>query len=255
MNEALVAILEAYPQGAETDVLRRHSGLPLAQAEALIEQGIAEGELERWPFWPVRIRATGRNAPPFLRELAELRRAAIPELERIAAVSGWPATLHLLVNGAHAVIERYPADGDPDEIAREQSRYATPRSLRSGATALAIVAAMPEPERSALIETCGLKDRRVLLDTVREQGYCLSRGAEVKGSQILSAPLSAPDGFPYGALCTYGFADRLPDGFAEKAAAAMTRGANRVSQSVSLPTVARRARDFVDSMISEAMQT
>jgi len=255
MNEVIFAILEAHPPGADRDLLCRHSGLSLVEVEALIEQGIAERELERWPFWPVRIRSTGRNAPPFLRELADLRRAAMPELERIAAVSGWPATLHLLVDGAHAVIERFPAHGDPEAIAREQARYATPRSLRGGATALAIVAAMPEPARSALIGTYELEDRRDLLDTVREQRYCLSRGAEVKGGQILSAPLSGPDGLPYGALCTYGFADRLPDGFATEVAAAITLSAVRLSQSVSIPVVARRARALVEEMIREATPT
>jgi hypothetical protein len=255
MNEAIVAIFEAHPPGVEMDSLRGLSGLPVAELEAQIAQGIADGELERWPFWAARIRSTGRNAPPFLRELADLRQAALPELEQIAAVSGWPATLHLLVENAHAVIERFPADGDPDAIAREQSRYATPRSLRSGATAMAIIAAMPEPTRSALIETYELEDRRELLDRVREQGYCLSQGADVKGGQILSAPLCGPDGFPYGALCTYGFADRLPEGFAEKATAAITLSAVRVSQSVSLPVITERARTLVDNMIKEATPT
>jgi DNA-binding IclR family transcriptional regulator len=254
-RRALFAIFEAHPPGAEIELLCRHLGLPLAEVEALIDQGMANGELERWPFWPARVRSTGRNAPPFLRDLAELRRAAMPELKRIAEVSGWPATLHLLVDGAHAVVERFPADGDPEEIAREQSRYASPRSLRSGATALAIVAAMPEPARSALIEAYGLEDRGGLLDTVREQGYCLSQGAEVKGAQILSAPLFARDGIPYGALCTYGFADRLPESFEEEAAAAIVRGSVQVSQSVSLPVVARRARALVEGMVREATPT
>ena len=145
MSEAIFATLEENPPGVEMELLCHHLGLPFVEAEALIEQGMVKEELERWPFWPDRIRSTGRNAPPFLQNLAELRRAAMPELERIAEVSSWPATLHLLVDGAHVVIERFPPEGDPEEISLEQSRYAAPRSLRGGATALAIVSAMPEP--------------------------------------------------------------------------------------------------------------
>lgn len=251
MTGRLFNILENYPAGVELPFLSARPELVSDPVDRLVSEGLREGVLEHWPFWPGRIRATGKDATPYLCDLARLRKLAWPVLERISAASGWPATLHVLVPGAHNVVERFPWTGDAEEIAREQSRYATPRSLREGGTAMAIVANISEPDRMRVAARLGIADRRSLFDEILAQGYCLRGGADVRGGWILSAALMSAQGVPFGALCTYGFAPALPDNFAADVGGLICESATRLSRQSGEGPVARRARAIVDALAQE----
>ncbi|MBL8552489.1 MAG: hypothetical protein JNJ73_21055 [Hyphomonadaceae bacterium] len=246
--EKILHVLERRVAGGSASELAEELGESAERISAATAEGIGDEILEHWPFWPERIRATARATSPFLRDLADLRGRALPFLERMSAASGWPATLHLLVPGAHAVVERFPGHGDAEEIAREQARYATPRSLRSGATAMAIVAHLADAPRAALLDRLELSDRAPQLAEIRAQGYCLSRGVDVTSGWILSAPLRAPDGVPYGALCTYGVAGELDEGFAKRATETVLACAIELSKLVRAEAVELRARAIIAEM-------
>jgi DNA-binding IclR family transcriptional regulator len=187
-----------------------------------------------------------------LRELAELRRDALTCLERINEVSRWPATLHLVVPGAHSVVERFPWHGDLEAIAREQARYATPRPLTGGATALAIVAHLPEATRAALAkQRQPSEDRAELLAAIRTQGYCLRPAQQMADSWVLSGPVRAADGMPYGALCTYGIAATVPERFIARSAAILCAAAAELSQRAACSVLVQRARTVFRDMAGD----
>jgi DNA-binding IclR family transcriptional regulator len=242
MLARILAMLEEQVSGADLETVRAATGEAPDRVLATVESALADGILERWPFWPQRIRATGLAASVFLRELAELRRDALTCLERISEVSRWPATLHLVVPGAHAVVERFPWHGDLEAIAREQARYATPRPLTQGATALAIVAHLPEVTRAALAKRREApEDPAELLAVIRHQGYCLRPAQQVADSWVLSAPLRAADGMPYGALCTYGTAAAVPEQLVAKSAEIVRASAAELSQRAARVVLVQRA--------------
>ena len=246
--DRILAALETHVAGADLGTLSAACGAAPECAALEVEAGITAGVLERWPFWADRIRATGERATPFLAELATLRWRATPFLQIISHSSGWPATLHLLVPGAHAVVERFPWHGDAAELARERAGYARPRPLREGATAMAILAHLPEAARAALLGREAVEERRDLLESVRAQGYCLRRGTQVAGSWVLSAPLRTAHGLPYGALCTYGFADLLPPEFAATATATVRQCALDLSQLADVPALGQRAQAIIEGL-------
>jgi DNA-binding IclR family transcriptional regulator len=248
MLERIFAALELHVAGADLGTLSAATGEPHQHVSMALNAAISEGILERWPFWPERVRATGLAAPAFLRELAELRHDALPLLERINQVSCWPATLHLLVPGAHAVVERIPWHGDREAIARERAHYAIPRPLTEGATALAILAHLPDATRATCAQRSALPDHAGSLARIRTQGYCLQRANHVAGGWVLSAALRAADGTPYGAVCTYGSADAPSPDFVEKSAGVMRRCAEALSQLRTHAALTQRARAIVEEM-------
>jgi hypothetical protein len=251
MIERIFAALEKRVSGADLATLSATTGEVIERVAAAVASAISDAVLERWPFWPERIRSTGVAAPAFLRELAELRREALPFLERIHEVSGWPATLHLLVPAAHAVVERFPWEGDHEAIARERARYAQPRPLTEGATAMAILAHLPEGSREAILERHGWAERAALLMEIRARGYCFHPARDAAG-WVLSAPLISADGLPYGALCTFGASLSPAEHLIEEAAAAVRGCAVDLAQRAAPRTIVQRASAVVENLAPRA---
>ena len=94
-------------------------------------------------------------------------------------------------------------------------RYVVPINewipVHAGASGLAVMAFLPEPERRAIVERRGLPritaatitDPRVLeaeLAKVRPRGYALSRGQRTKGAVAIAAPIWGPNGTILGEL-------------------------------------------------------
>jgi DNA-binding IclR family transcriptional regulator len=249
MIDRVFAALESHLPGADLPTLSVATGETQERLAVALEAAISEGILERWPFWPERIRSTGQAAPAFLRELAELRRQALAHLERINEASLWPATLHLLVPGAHTVVERFPWHGDPEAMSRERAHYARPRPLTEGATSMAIVAHLPDAAREAFLGRHVLADRAPLIAAIRTQGFCLRPATSLVGGWVLSAPLLTSDGLPYGALCTYGSAATLSEGFVERCSGLVHRCAWELSQSAAVEVLALRARAIIEELV------
>lgn len=238
--------LEERPQGLMMgELYAAISGVSHERARARVEKEISEGRLEHWPFAPEFVRATQLAPSPFLREVALLRMAASEPLAAVSAASGWPATVHLLRPGSHAVLERYPWVGDDEALTRERQIYRNPRSLKSGATAMAILSCVPKFARAAFLARVGVMESEHFFSIIRKQGYCLMEGREVKGGWILSAPICAADGTPYGALCTYGFAEVLPPHIVESATSVIVASAAKVSASMGDNELSRRARAII----------
>jgi DNA-binding IclR family transcriptional regulator len=94
-------------------------------------------------------------------------------------------------------------------------RYVVPLNewipVHAGASGLAVMAFLPEPERRAIVERRGLPriteatitDPQVLEDElakVRRRGYALSRGQRTKGAVAIAAPIWGPNGYIVGEL-------------------------------------------------------
>lgn len=247
----ILRALERNPQGVDVPMLTEWTGLSEDALLKAVSTAIEQGRLERWPFWPDRVRATRSELSPYLREIARLRDHAWPELVKVNAVSRWPTTLHLLVPGAHAVLERFPWQGAESDLNRERAAYATPRALKSGATAMALIASLSTSVRASICQATQILIPEDFFAEIRERGYCLMRGNDVKGGWILSAPLCADHETPYGALCTFGFAEDLPSHIAEKATKEIARSARRLSTAFQSPQLARRARALIQSIVTE----
>lgn len=234
--------LERHPAGLSAAVIAKHVDCPPAVVRAAIAAAIARGWLERWPFWRSRIRARVGVPRPYLSAIAELRRTAWPHQQRIHQMLGAPVTLHLLVHDAHAVIERcpWPARSDP-EIARERRRYAVPRPLRAGATAMALVARLPLRDR---VQALGVVEAQRLAPRfaeILEAGFCLEPSASVPGGWVMSAAIVDRSGAPYAALCTYAMSKTIPVERARAAAAALVESSRAIEPDGNTDLLAHRS--------------
>lgn len=109
---------------------------------------------------------------------------------------------------------------------------------------MVIVAHLPEPKRTAFLDRHALQDWRPLLEEARKNRYCLRPSKDPPSGWVLSAPLLAPDGTPYGALCTYGFAVTLPENVQHNAGRTIADAAAELSRQ-HFPAIAARARAIV----------
>ena len=230
--DAIYRVLTDRAQGATASEFAALLSQPLANVEAVLREGFANGTLETWPFWPARIRATRNVADTYLHAVARLRDLAWPVQKAIGRLSGAPVTLHLPVRDGHAVVERCPQNPHAEDVATELAAYAKPHDLKSGATALALKAYM-----QALGEYGNAESAEI-----RRLGYCLREGVRVIGSWILSAALTDEHGTPYAALCTFAMATKIPVANAHSSAATMakmTRELAVVAAAIGEPLAAR----------------
>lgn len=209
--ERILDVLESHPAGMSAADIAEHLDCPVRSVRAALAKAVSTGWVERWPFWRTRIRA-GLGAPrPYLAAIAELRWTAWPYQRRIHEALGAPVTLHLLLQGSHAVIERYPwPERSIPEITRERRRYATPRPLRAGATALALLAALPAQDRVQALGPTEAQRLATRFTEILDSGYCLEPAASVTGGWVMSAAIVDQSAVPYAALCTYGMSQTIP---------------------------------------------
>ena len=100
---------------------------------------------------------------------------------------------------------------------------------------------MPALQQAAFLDRHALQDWAPLLEEVRAGGFCLRPSKDLAGGWVLSAPLRDADGLPYGALCTYGFCNALPEDFETKAAHTIREASLELSR-WPYPALAARAR-------------
>jgi DNA-binding IclR family transcriptional regulator len=209
--EGILDELERHPAGLSAAVIAEHLDRPAGSVRAAIAKAISAGWLERWPFWRTRIRAGAGVPRPYLEAIVRLRQMAWPHQQRIHQALGAPVTLHLLVRDSHTVIERFPWPERSDrQIARERLRYATPRPLRAGATAMALLARLPAHERVRALGTVETERLATRLAEILAAGFCLEPATSVPGGWVMSAAIVDPSGAPYAALCTFGMNEAIP---------------------------------------------
>jgi DNA-binding IclR family transcriptional regulator len=196
------------PQGITTSELAGTLQTSPERIQSLSAIALEQGVLEKWSFIPDRVRIS-RGAAVLAKAwaAAELRACAWPFLERMHGISGLPVTLHVLQRGAHAVIERCPHEPWSTVVANEVSRYAAPRPLRSGATAKAFLAFLPQNGSASSLDSSAAANQQFA--QIRRLRYCFEIAHGIAQAAVLSAPVLSAHNLPVAALCTYGPLARL----------------------------------------------
>lgn len=218
----LISALAEAGNDAGVHELARFAHLHVATAHRLLRTLLAEGVVEqdggssRYRLGPVVL----RWAEAYLAS-AELRRAARPCLEELAARTG--ETVHLMVLGGDAGVYVDRVDSP------QRLRVATPvgqrEPLHCSAVGKALLAFLP-PATRARVLSAGLPRRtpRTITDPgeleehlgqVRRAGYALDDGEGEVGVRCVGAPIFGRTGTVVGALSVAAPAARLPRAQAE----------------------------------------
>lgn len=133
------------------------------------------------------------------------------ELRALADISGETAWFTVLDNEQALCVQ--VAESPRDVIIAIRSGERTPLSL--GSRGKVILAFLPQAQRERLVQqsTPPAAQRRLLdaLDTVRRQGWWLSRGERLENVTGLSVPLFNAGGEVFASLTLGGPTDRLPE--------------------------------------------
>ncbi len=197
--------------------LARLTGMPKATVQRLL------GVLERRRFVD---RTQGRFQvgvgilPPshvFLMENS-LTKSALPVLQELAHASQETATLYVLIGMERVVVQRVEG--------KKPLRYTLPIGQRLplllGASGFVLAAAMSREEQEHLLDytgevrlctgrTLGRRALHAKLETVRRQGYAVSRNMRVLGNFSMAAPVVRPDGATIAAVAITGLSAQIPE--------------------------------------------
>lgn len=131
-----------------------------------------------------------------------LRRMAMPHLRKLVGACNEAAHLSLYVRARGEIVTI--AGVESTHTVRYVIDMYSWRPLHMGATGRAVLAVLPEPERSALVAEPprGIKsaDLEAELALARERGYALTMGTRIAGAVGLAAPVFDPTGGVLGAV-------------------------------------------------------
>ena len=197
--------------------LARLTGMPKATVQRLL------GVLERRRFVD---RTQGRFhvgvgvlplSHVFLTENS-LTKNALPVLQELAHASQETATLYVLIGMERVVVQRVEG--------KKPLSYTLPIGQRLplllGAAGFVLAASMSREEQEHLLEytgevrlctgeTLSRRALRATLETVRRQGYAVSRNMRVLGNFSLAAPVVRPDGVTIAAVAITGLSAQIPE--------------------------------------------
>lgn len=143
----------------------------------------------------------------YIRTRMKIYDVARPEVERLADETGELANLLVEEYGKGVYLCRTRG-----ERAVQLDTYAGMRvHLHCTALGKAVLAHLSDEQLTAVIETRGLPKRtdatitdettlREELDHIREQGYAYDNGERLAGLRCVAAPITDPDGHPFGAI-------------------------------------------------------
>lgn len=184
---AVLFRLAAAPQGIGLQQLAREVGCSKSTVHRLLgtlqSLGVAQQDA------PSRLYLPG----PRLAELApgpgesDPRRIALPIMRQLRDQTEETVTLHVIQGDSHVVIEQVESEHEIRRILP----IGQPVPLRTGATARAILAALPQEEAAALLARTRLPGEPgpsgKELRQVRERGFSLSPGERIAGGTAMSA--------------------------------------------------------------------
>jgi IclR family KDG regulon transcriptional repressor len=171
----------------------------------------------------------------------DLRQVALSHMLRLRDESEETVTLHVVDHTEHVVIEQCESE---QEIRRTlQLGQRTP--LLRGATAKAILAALPPPEAARVLAEVGTAtaagpSERELQD-IRSLGYAFSISERIPGGSSISVPVHDRTGRVCAALSISGPSFRFTPARAIRCAPALIGAAEAVSSTLGYLPPARRA--------------
>lgn len=176
-------------------------------------------------------------AEAYTRQWGDLEAVAGAALIRLRDAVGETAALHLRQGGSRVVVRQVESH---HELHRTYRDLGQPISLLSGGPSLAILAALPERERTAYLDAHAepaVRDdlKRTLTETAT-QGYAVSRGSRVPGVASVAAAVRDPAGHVIAALNVTGPQERLPQDRTAEIAAQVTAAAAWVEEQITAPS-------------------
>jgi DNA-binding IclR family transcriptional regulator len=171
-------------------------------------------------------------AEGYARQWGELEAIAGAALVRLRDDVGETAALHLRQGRSRVVVRQVESH---HELHRTYRELGQPISLLDGAPSRAILAALPESERGAILQEAG--DRRAeLLREVAEtnrRGFAATRGARVPGVASVAAAIRDPAGHVVAAVNVTGPEDRLTPSRIDEVAVEVTDAAAWIERQLS----------------------
>ena len=179
-------------------------------------------------------------AGAYTRQWGELEAVAGAALVRLRDAVGETAALHVRQGWSRVVVRQVESR---HELHRTYRELGQPISLLAGAPSRAILAALPEQDRTAYLEAhLGGEQRREVARAVAEvarRGYASSRGARVPGVASVAAAIRGPDGEVIAAVNVTGPEERIPPSRTEEVAEHVTAAAVWIDQQLAGTPVER----------------
>jgi DNA-binding IclR family transcriptional regulator len=232
---ALLFRLAASPHGVGLQQLARDVGCSKSTVHRLLTTlqavGVAQQDARSRLYQPGPRLAELTPAP----QEADLRRLALPIMRQLRDETEETVTLHVIQNDSHVVVEQVESEHEIRRILP----IGQPVPLRTGATARAILAFLPEHEAAAILA----RTRRPgepgppagELRRVRERGYSLSPGERIAGGTAMSAPVFDASGRLCAALSVSGPRFRFSLARAARSGPALAAAARRLSLALGRP--------------------
>lgn len=209
----LLEILAGMEQPASLLDITRKAGLSKASTyrtiRALQEQGFVD-HIGREGY---RVGSRSVALGALIGPRPDLLKRAMPILIKLASVVTETTTLHIR-SGQHRILV---IGAEPQTNPHRRKVHVGERSpLTSGASGLAILSFLPEPESARIIQAhVRVRDRETInteMDVVREDGYALSFSANHVGLNGIGAPVIDPDdGTVLASIVVSGLEPRMPE--------------------------------------------
>jgi DNA-binding IclR family transcriptional regulator len=209
---------------------------------ALVEEGFVERDADTGLYSlgleMVRLAHTAVERVP-------AQKIAVPHLRRLAEETGETALLGLYDRTRQEVM--FTAAVESPQPLRYVNLMRTWLPLHAGATGLAILAFLPEPERAAFIKSRKFNaitdrtvtDRRKLalaVDRIRRNGYACTQGQRTPGAVGIAAPIFGPSGEVIGDVIITLPEQRFERGQERKFAEHVMQCARRVTHELGGPS-------------------
>lgn len=222
--------LASHPDGVGLQQLAREVGCSKSTVHRLLAtlQGLGVAEQDAASkLYRAGARIADLSAPA---AHPDLRRLALPIMRQLRSETEETVTLHLVQGDSHVVVEQVESEHEIRRI----NPIGQPVPLVAGATARAILAFLPQDERTVVLAAVSPADRPSddELAEVRARGFSLSAGERLAGGTAMSAPILDREGRVCAALSVSGPRFRFTLARAQRSGAALANAARRLSQAL-----------------------